>query len=92
MGIPSLTTTASSILGFMLVESAAYFQAGSAELIGAEGDKIQATVNQGSVSEMTVINRKIGETMSALSNLEDNVLKKIAAGTHLRLVGWTDWV
>ena len=40
MGIPSLTTTASSILGFMLVESAAYFQAGSAELIGAEGDKI----------------------------------------------------
>lgn len=93
MGIPALTITEGTTLGGMLVEAAAYFQAGTAELIGAEGDKLQALAGAagGSVSYTLLMtaNEQVKLTMSALSNLESAILSKIAAGTHLFDVGWS---
>lgn len=93
MGIPSLDITTPSYLGAMLVQASAYFQAGAAELIGAEGDKLQALVAAagGSVSYTLLMtaNSQIALTMAALSNLEGAILQKIAAATHLHVSGWT---
>lgn len=88
MGIPALDITARTTLGAKLVLSAAYFEAGAAELIGAEGLKLQklaAAASEGfiTVTSLTSVNREIMLTMSALSNLENAILRKIEAGTHL---------
>lgn len=88
MGLPNMNITAHSTLGARLVLSSAYFQAGSAELIGAEGAKLQkiiAAVSSGSLSvtALTTINRQITGMVTALSNLENAILEKIEQGIRL---------
>lgn len=88
MGIPNLAVTAHTTLGAKLVLSSAFFQASAAELIGAEGAKLQkliAAVSEGviAITALTTVNREIKETVGALSSLEGKILQKIAAGTHL---------
>jgi len=62
MGLPDMNITARTTLGARLVLASAYFQAGTAELIGAEGGKLQkiiAAVSSGSLSvnALTTVNR-----------------------------------
>lgn len=88
MGIPALTITSPSVLGKMLIESAAFFEASTAELIGAEGKKLQLLVASASngvipVTALTTVNNAIRDTVCCLSDLEDAILRKIAAGTGL---------
>lgn len=88
MGIPALTITSPSVLGKMLIESAAFFEASTAELIGAEGQKLQLLVASASngvipVTALTTVNNAIRDTVCCLSDLEDAILRKIAAGTGL---------
>lgn len=88
MGIPALTITSPSVLGKMLIESAAFFEASTAELIGAEGEKLQLLVAAASngvipVTALTTVNNAIRDTICCLSDLEDAILRKIAAGTSL---------
>lgn len=88
MGIPALTVTSPSVLGKMLVESAAFFEASTAELIGAEGKKLQLLVAAASnrqipVNALTTANNAIRDTVCCLSDLENAILAKIAAGTGL---------
>lgn len=88
MGIPALTITSPSVLGKMLVESAVFFEASAAELIGAEGEKLQVLVAAASngvipVSALTTINAGIRDIVLGLSGLENAILSKIAAGTGL---------
>lgn len=88
MGIPALTVTNPSVLGKMLIESAAFFEASSAELIGAEGHKLQVLVaaasnNQIPVTALTTANNAIRDTVCCLADLENAILRKIAAGTGL---------
>lgn len=88
MGIPALTITNPSVLGKMLVESAAFFEASSAELIGAEGHKLQVLVAAASngvipIGALTTANAAIRDTVCCLNGLENAILAKIAAGTGL---------
>lgn len=88
MGIPALTITSPTVLGKMLVESAVFFEASAAELIGAEGEKLQLLVAAASngeipVTALTTVNNAIRDTVCCLSDLEDAILQKIAAGTGL---------
>lgn len=88
MGIPALNVTAKTSLGAKLVLSAAYFEASTAEMIGAEGHKLQkiiAAYSSGSISinALTTVNRQIVTMVSALSMLESSILRKIAAGTGI---------
>ena len=88
MGLPAMDITANTTLGAMLTLSAAFFQAGLATLVGAEGsklDKITAAVLSGSLSSnaITTVNQQIVVTMAALSSLQSAIQQKIAAGTHL---------
>ncbi|WP_027398933.1 hypothetical protein [Anaerovorax odorimutans] len=92
MGIPALNITAQTTLGAKLVLSAAYFEASSAEIIGAEGSKLQkiiAAYSAGSLSidALTTVNRQISTMMSALSTLESTIVRKIAAGTSIYTSG-----
>lgn len=88
MGLPNMNLTARTTLGARLVLSSAYFQAGAAELIGAEGGKLQqviAAVSSGSLSvnALTTVNRQISNMVIALSNLENAILTKIEQGIRL---------
>lgn len=88
MGIPALNITAGTTLGARIVESAAFFQAGAAELMDAEGSKlakITAAVSNDylSVSALTLTTRQIMITMAALSDIQGAIQVKISAGTHL---------
>lgn len=88
MGIPSLPITNSSVLGKMLVESAIFFQASVAELVGAEGEKLQFFVRAASNNKVTPtllaqVNSDIKDTICCLAGLENAILEKIAAGTSL---------
>jgi hypothetical protein len=72
----------------MMVESAVFFEASTAELIGAEGEKLQLLVAAASngvipVSVLPEVNEAIRDTICCLSDLEDAILRKIAAGTGL---------
>ncbi|WP_324823954.1 hypothetical protein [Sinanaerobacter sp. ZZT-01] len=88
MGIPALNITAQTTLGAKLVLSSAYFDASAAEIIGAEGHKLQtiiAAYSAGSLSidALTTVNSQISTMMSALSTLETSIMRKIAAGTSI---------
>lgn len=88
MGIPSLPITNSSVLGKMLVESAIFFQASAAELVGAEGEKLQFLVRAASNNMITPtllaqVNSDIKDTICCLAGLENAILEKIEAGTSL---------
>lgn len=88
MGIPALTITNPSTLGKMLVESAIFFEASAAELIGAEGQKLQvlvAAATHGSlpIAALTAAENAVRDTVCCLSDLENAILRKIAAGTGL---------
>jgi hypothetical protein len=88
MGIPALTITNPSVLGKMLVESAIFFEASAAELIGAEGQKLQALVAAATgrripVTTLIGVNEDIADVVCCLSGIENAILRKIAAGTHL---------
>lgn len=83
-----LNITARTTLGAKLVLSSAYFQASSAELIGAEGEKLQTIaggVSVGSLANqaLTTANLSIRRTVEYLSGIEEQILKKINAGTTL---------
>lgn len=89
MSIPSLTATSGTSLGAKLIQSAAYFETGAAELIAAEGEKLQKLVRAASNHSITfttlytTVNPSIRFTVSALSSLEASIMRKISAGTHL---------
>lgn len=88
MGIPALTITNPSVLGKMLVESAAFFEASAAELVGAEGEKLQllvAAASNGAIpfAALTSANNSIRDTVCCLNGLENAILQKIAAGIDL---------
>lgn len=88
MGIPALPITNCTVLGKMLVESAIFFQASAAELVGAEGEKLQfltAAASNGRISATALIeaNADIRGTVCCLADLENAILAKIAAGTSL---------
>lgn len=88
MGIPALNITAKTTLGAKIVLSAAYFEASSAEIIGAEGEKLQkivAAYSAGSMSiaALTAVNRQVANMLGALSSLENAIVRKIAAGTSI---------
>lgn len=88
MGLPAMNITANTTLGAMLALSAAFFQAGLASLVGAEGSKlakVTAAVSSGSLSSnaITTVNQQIMVTMAALCSLQSAIQQKIASGTHL---------
>ncbi|BAK97745.1 hypothetical protein OBV_05470 [Oscillibacter valericigenes Sjm18-20] len=93
MGIPALSTTNPSTLGNMLLQSAAYFQASSAKFASAEGEKLQAivaaitggdvTFTDGTFTTLSTINSDIQLAIGALSNLENLIMQKVAAGTQI---------
>lgn len=88
MGLPNMNITANTTLGAMLASSAAFFQAGAASLIGAEGsklDKIVQAVSNGSLSSgaITTVNQQILMTTAALCSLQSAIQQKIASGTQI---------
>lgn len=88
MGIPSLSITSNVTLGKMLIESAAMFEASAAELIGAEGQKIQRLVaatgtNRVSTSNLMFTNGQVRDLVCCLKDLENAILGKVAAGVSL---------
>jgi len=88
MSIPPLEITARTTLGAMLVLSSAYFQSGSAELIAAEGEKLQkifAGVSSGSLSvySLTTANNLTFSILDSLLKTENEILLKIAAGIQI---------
>lgn len=88
MGIPALPITNSSVLGKMLVESAIFFQASAAEIVGAEGEKLQfltKAASNGKITPTALIeaNGDVKDTICCLAGLENAILAKIAAGTSL---------
>lgn len=89
MGIPALTTHPNNtVLGAQIVQSSVFFQASAAELIGAEGSKLQKLISYYSthtnlISTLTTTNRQIQLTMGALSTLESLIIKKIGIGTRI---------
>lgn len=96
MGIPNLNTTTQTTLAAKIILSASYFQASTAELIGAEGAKLQrmitaASAGSISINALTTANKGIRSTIVALSTLENSIMQKIVAGTHLhntKNLGW----
>lgn len=90
MALPFLDITARTTLGRRLQLSAAYFESGAAELIGAEADKLDALIaaysantTLGNLSSVTAANRSIKGVITALSNLEGAILRKISIATAL---------
>jgi hypothetical protein len=88
MGIPALTITSPTTLGKMLVESAIFFEASAAELVGAEGEKLQLLVGAASTGALPITTlvsaeEAVRDTICCLSDLENAILRKIAAGTGL---------
>lgn len=91
MTIPALTATSPTVLGKMLVESAILFEASAAELVAAEGEKLQLLVRAASATptpritttELINANESIRDTICCLRGLENAILDKIAAGTSL---------
>lgn len=88
MSIPTLNVTARTTLGAMLVLSSAYFQAGSANLISAEGEKVQRLVASASggslgIHSLVASNGAVAGTVDLLHLLENQILTKIAAGIRI---------
>lgn len=88
MSIPSLTITARTTLGAMLVLSAAYFQAGTSNLIGAEGEKLHsfvAAVTGGAmgIHSLPAANSTLAGTLTYLELLEAQILAKVQAGIQI---------
>lgn len=91
MGIPALSIYTAATLSDMLIQASAYFQASSAKLVSAEGEKLQAlvaAVTAGGIltdgyTALSTINSKIQLTTAALANLEDAIMQKVAAGTQI---------
>ncbi len=90
MSIPALTATSPSVLGKMLVESAILFEAGAAELVAAEGEKLQFLIRVASSpsrrftpTQLVAANQSVRDTICCLGGLESAILNKIAAGTSL---------
>lgn len=86
MGIPALPITNCTVLGKMLIESAIFLQASTAELVGAEGQKIQfltRAASNGTITATALIeaNGDVKDTICCLAGLENSILAKIAAGT-----------
>ena len=88
MSFPSLTITARTTLGAMLVLSSAYFQAGASNLIGAEGEKMQmfvAAVSSGSlgIGVLPAANSTLIGTLNYLELIEAQILAKVQAGIQI---------
>jgi hypothetical protein len=88
MSIPSLTITARTTLGAMLVLSATYFQAGTSNLISDEGEKMQsfvAAVSGGAlgIHALPAANSTLAGTLTYLELLEVQILAKVQAGIQI---------
>lgn len=93
MSLPNLNITNRTTLGARLVLASTYFQAGTSDLIGAEGAKLQVLIkafsaNSISYAALTSANVTTKTALIALSNIQSSFLHNIASGTHLRATGW----
>jgi len=68
MGIPALNITAQTTLGAKLVLSSAYFDASAAEIIGAEGHKLQTIIAAYSAGSLSIDALKIFKTCGTISS------------------------